>query len=84
MLIVGCDFHTRFQQIAILDPATGEVIERRLEHESGEAREFYGSLLGPACVEVDATINAALPSFGIEKGVRRRNHGLWLKFEYMV
>ena len=33
MLIIGCDFHSRFQQIATLDPQTGEVIERRLEHE---------------------------------------------------
>ena len=30
MIMVGCDFHTRFQQVAMLDPTTGEVIERRL------------------------------------------------------
>ena len=29
MLIIGCDFHTRYQQIAMLDEATGELIERR-------------------------------------------------------
>ena len=23
MIIIGCDFHTRFQQIAMLDPTTG-------------------------------------------------------------
>jgi len=23
MIIIGCDFHTRFQQIAMLDPITG-------------------------------------------------------------
>ena len=40
MLIIGCDFHSRFQQIAMLDTETGEVIERRLEHESDEARKF--------------------------------------------
>jgi len=38
MLIIGCDFHSRFQQIAILDPTTREIIERRLEHENGEDR----------------------------------------------
>ena len=27
MLSIGCDFHSRFQQIAMLDPQTGEVIE---------------------------------------------------------
>jgi hypothetical protein len=37
MLIVGCDFHTRFQQIAMMDSATGELVERRLEHGTGEA-----------------------------------------------
>jgi hypothetical protein len=38
MKIVGCDLHTRYQQIALVDQETGEFIERRLEHESGEAR----------------------------------------------
>jgi len=37
MKIVGCDLHTRYQQIAMLDQETGELIERRLERESGEA-----------------------------------------------
>lgn len=32
MLIIGCDFHSRFQQIAMADTETGELIERRLEH----------------------------------------------------
>jgi hypothetical protein len=38
MKIVGCDLHTRYQQIAMLDAETGQLVERRLEHESGEAR----------------------------------------------
>lgn len=37
MKIVGCDLHTRYQQIAMLDKGTGELVERRLEHESGGA-----------------------------------------------
>ena len=32
MKIVGCDLHTRYQQIAMLDQETGELLERRLEH----------------------------------------------------
>jgi hypothetical protein len=32
MKIVGCDLHTRYQQIAMLDEETGELVERRLEH----------------------------------------------------
>jgi hypothetical protein len=40
MLIIG-DFHSRFQQIAMLDPTTGEIIERRLEHENGDQPEKW-------------------------------------------
>ena len=31
MKIVGCDLHTRYQQIAMLEEETGEMVERRLE-----------------------------------------------------
>jgi hypothetical protein len=44
MHIIGCDFHTRFQQIAMMDSQTGEIIERRLDHEAGEAQKFYAAL----------------------------------------
>ena len=50
MLMIGCDFHTRFRQIAMLDPETGELTERRLEHATGEAMAFYGAPPGPARV----------------------------------
>ena len=50
MLIIGCDFHTRYQQIATVDTATGELVERRLDHESGEAHAFYRSLPKPVRV----------------------------------
>ena len=33
MLIIGCDYHPGFQQIAFMDTETGEFGERRLEHE---------------------------------------------------
>ena len=55
MLIIGCDFHSRFQQIAILDATTGEFEERRLEHGNGEVRAFYASLSAPALVGMEAT-----------------------------
>ena len=45
MLIIGCDFHPGFQQIAIFDNLTGEIQEKRLQHRA-EAEEFYGSLAG--------------------------------------
>lgn len=45
MLIIGCDFHPGFQQVAIFDNRTGEVEEKRLQHRL-EAEQFYGSLAG--------------------------------------
>jgi hypothetical protein len=35
MKIVGCNLHTRYQQIEMLDAETYELVERRMEHESG-------------------------------------------------
>lgn len=55
MMIIGCDFHSRFQQIAVLDQETGEMTERRLEHASGEARAFYAALPKPARIGLEAT-----------------------------
>ncbi len=43
MLIIGCDFHPGFQQVAIFDKRTGEVEEKRLQHRE-EAEQFYRSL----------------------------------------
>ena len=40
MLIIGCDFHTRFQKLAMMDTTTGELVTRRLEHGTGEAERF--------------------------------------------
>jgi transposase len=45
MMIIGCDFHPRFQQIAFVDQETGEYGERRLSHPE-EAQRFYRSLAG--------------------------------------
>ena len=43
MLIIGCDYHPSFQQIAFMDTGTGEYGERRLEHMEG-AGQFYRDL----------------------------------------
>ena len=45
MMIIGCDFHPRLQQIAFVDLETGECGERRLSHPE-EAERFYRSLAG--------------------------------------
>ena len=43
MLIIGCDYHPGFQQIAFVDSESGEVGERRLSHRE-EAEQFYREL----------------------------------------
>src|SRR5436189_542125 len=45
MLIIGCDYHPGFQQIAWVDTETGEADERRLAHRE-EAEQFYRTLKG--------------------------------------
>ena len=43
MMIIGCDYHPAFQQIAFVDTETGELQERRLQHPE-EAEKFYRAL----------------------------------------
>ena len=74
MMIIGCDFHPRYQQIAMLNTETGELVERRLEHENGEARAFYARLPKPACVGMEAT------GYGqwFERMLAELGHELWI------
>ena len=54
MLIIGCDFHPGFQQVAIFDNLTGEMKEKRVQHRS-EAEAYYRSLAGqPVRVGMEA------------------------------
>jgi transposase len=55
MQIIGVDLHTRQQTIAMLDTDTGEVVEKTLQHEAEEVREFYSALPGPVQVGIEAT-----------------------------
>ncbi|MGC2416705.1 MAG: transposase, partial [Candidatus Acidiferrales bacterium] len=73
MKIIGCDFHTRQQQIAMLDTETGELVERQLQHENGEARKFYEQLAGPVRVGIDATGYTQW----FEKMLAELGHELW-------
>ena len=43
MIIIGCDYHPSFQQIAFVDTETGEFQEQRLAHRE-EAEKFYRDL----------------------------------------
>jgi hypothetical protein len=55
MRIIGCDLHAAQQTIAMLDDATGEIVERTLTHDGETVREFYASIPGPAVVGIEAT-----------------------------
>jgi transposase len=74
MMFIGCDFHTRCQQIAMLDEATGELTERRLDHQTGEADAFYRNLQGPVRVGIEATG----PIRWFERLLAELGHELWI------
>jgi len=58
MMIIGCDFHPSWQQMAWFDSETGETGERKLEHGTGDAKRFYEQLAGPALIGIEATGNS--------------------------
>ena len=74
MLIVGCDFHSRFQQIAMVDTETGELVQRRLDHSNGEAQKFYAGLPRPGRVGMEATGYAQW----FERMLAGLGHELWV------
>src|SRR5260370_42534728 len=75
MLIIGCDFHTRYQQIAMADDETGELLlERRLDHESGEAHAFYRNFSESVRVGIEATG----PIHWFERLLAELGHQLWM------
>ena len=43
MIIIGCDYHPGFQQIAYVNTDTGELGEARLGHKE-QAEQFYHDL----------------------------------------
>lgn len=74
MLIIGVDFHSRFQQIAMVDRETGELVERRLEHGNGEVKKFYACLQKPVRVGMEATGYAQW----FERMLAQLGHELWV------
>jgi transposase len=57
MIIIGCDFHPSFQQIAVFDTATGATTNHKLMHAAGEAERFYRRLTSAALVGIEAVGN---------------------------
>jgi transposase len=76
MKIIGCDFHPGYQQIAMLDKSTGELIEKRLSHsnEGEEAKKFYSELTGPVLVGLEASGQ----SQWFERLLAELGHKLWI------
>jgi len=64
MLIIGCDYHPGFQQIAYVDTETGELQEQRLPHPE-EAERFYRDL--------------AAREARVRVGMEASGHGRWFE-----
>ena len=58
MLIVGCDYHPRWQQVAWFDTGTGEIGEQKLVNGDGEAERWYRQLPRPSLIGLEATGNS--------------------------
>jgi transposase len=77
MKIIGCDFHPGYQQIAMLDQETGEVVEKALSHaEEGKqhVRGFYAALAGPVRVGIEASGQ----SQWFERLLTELGHEVWI------
>ena len=55
MTSVGCDLHTRKQQVAVLDTATGEMLKAELAHAGDAVEWFYVALPRPVTVGIEST-----------------------------
>jgi len=64
MIIIGCDYHPGFQQIAFVDTETGESEERRLQHRE-EAEQFCRDL--------------AVRGVSVRVGMEASGHARWFE-----
>ena len=76
MIIVGCDYHPGFQQIAFVDTETGELQERRLEH--GEAAEKFYRDLAAQGMNVRVGMEASGHARWFERLLAELNFELWI------
>jgi transposase len=74
MWIIGCDYHPRFQQIAMVNTEGGECEQRRLEHVA-EAEQFYRALRGQA---VRIGMEASGHARWFERVLAELGHELWI------
>ncbi len=76
MIIVGCDYHPGFQQIAFVDTETGELRERRLEHREA-AEKFYRDLAAQG-MKVRVGMEASGHARWFERLLAELNFELWI------
>jgi hypothetical protein len=76
MIIVGCDYHPGFQQIAFVDTETGELRERRLAHPE-VAEKFYRDLAAQG-MKVRVGMEASGHARWFERLLAELNIELWI------
>jgi transposase len=74
MVIVGCDFHPGWQQVAVFYVETGEISKHRLSNGDGEAERFYRRLEAPVLVGVEASGNTQW----FEDLMEELGHEMWI------
>src|SRR5580698_1784751 len=74
MIIIGCDFHPSYQQVAMLDTETGRIEDHKLMHATGEAVRFYRGLPSPALVGIEAVGNDQWFVYLLQK----LDHEVWI------
>ena len=77
MIIIGCDYHPGFQQIAFVDTDTGELQERRLEHRE-EAERFYRDLGAQGAARVRVGMEASGHARWFERMLSELQFELWI------
>jgi transposase len=76
MMIIGCDYHPAFQQIALVDTDRGELQERRLQHRE-EAEKFYRDLAAQG-IKVRVGMEASGQARWFERLLAELNFELWI------
>jgi len=76
MIIIGCDYHPAFQQIAFVNTDTGELQERRLQHRE-EAEKFYRDLAAQG-MKVREGMEASGHARWFERLLAELNFELWI------
>src|SRR6202047_4983830 len=76
MIIIGCDYHPGFQQIALVDTETGDYGEQRLAHSEG-AEKFYRDLAAQG-MKVRVGMEASGHARWFERLLAELNIELWI------